>query len=104
MATFSFTAMVASIFFLVRGSMTGSTSINRRSRFLMYLPLALFSGISKVAIFFGLVITAEAFLLRMLLRELGFDEAACLGGIALFLGATLFKSQLDFVSLSHLTN
>jgi len=72
--------------------------------FLMYLPLALFSGVSKVAIFFGLVITAEAFLLRMLLRELGFNEAACLGGIALFLGATLFKSQLDFVSLSHLTN
>jgi hypothetical protein len=72
--------------------------------FLMYSPLAFLPGISKVATFFAIVIAAEAFLLRMLLRQLRFDEAACLGGTAFFLAAALFKSQLDFVSLSHLTN
>jgi hypothetical protein len=67
--------------------------------FLMYSPLAFLPGISKVATFFAIVIAAEAFLLRMLLRQLRFDEAACLGGTAFFLTAALFKSQLDFVSL-----
>jgi hypothetical protein len=43
-------------------------------------------------------------LLRWLLLELEFDEAACLGGVALFLAGTLFKYQPDYVSLSHLTN
>ena len=72
--------------------------------FLMYFPLVFLPGVSGVAVFFAVVISAEAFLLRMLLRQLRFDEAACLSGTAFFLTAALFKSQLDFVSLSHLTN
>jgi hypothetical protein len=72
--------------------------------FLMYIPVSLIPVTSRVAIYFGTIIAIEAVLLRMLLRQLRFDEAACLGGTIFFLTATLFKSQLDFVSLSHLTN
>src|SRR4029077_15037810 len=72
--------------------------------FLMYLPMAFFPAIAAQAIFFAMVIAAETLLLRWLLRALGFNEAACLGGTAFFLATTLFKYQLDYVSLSHLTN
>jgi len=72
--------------------------------FLMYLPMALLPGIVRVPIYFAIVIAAEVFLLHTLLRQLGFNEAACLGGTVFFLAATLFKPQLDYVSLSHLTN
>jgi hypothetical protein len=72
--------------------------------FLLYLPASLIPGIAKETIFSSIVIGSEFLLLWMLLRQLKFEEADCLGGTAFFLMATLFKSELDFVSLSHLTN
>ena len=72
--------------------------------FLMYLPMAFLPAVAGQAIFFAIVIASEALLLRWLLRALRFDEAACLGATAFFLATTLFKHQLDYVSLSHLTN
>src|SRR5262249_42866944 len=48
---------------------------------LMYFPVVLFPPIPGQAIFFAIVIVVEALLLRWLLLELGFTEAACLGGI-----------------------
>jgi len=72
--------------------------------FLMYSPIAFFPAIAGQGIYFAMVIAVEALLLRWLLLELGFDEAACLGGVAFFLIGTLFKNELDYTSLSHLTN
>ena len=72
--------------------------------FLMFLPMAFLPTVAGPAIFFAMVIIIEALLLRRLLLLLGFDEAACLGGVALLLTDTTLKYQLDYVSLSHLTN
>jgi hypothetical protein len=72
--------------------------------FLLYAPMKFLPGIGGQAVFFALVIAAELLMLRWLLRELQYDEAACLGGAVFFLVATFFKYQLDYVSLEHLTN
>jgi len=71
---------------------------------LMYSPIAMLPAVAGPAIFFAVVIAGEVLLLRLLLLQLGFDELACLGGTIFLLIATLFKYQLDYVSLSHLTN
>jgi hypothetical protein len=72
--------------------------------FLLYAPMKFLPGIGGQAVFFVFVIAAELLMLHRLLRELQYDESACLGGTVFFLAATRFKYQLDYVSLEHLTN